>query len=365
MKKLFIFSMLTLIFGQLSAQDLIVTKNGDSIQCKIETIKHNNIYYHTEVTDGATLPKALPKSEVKKYKYGYYNQNVDDGSPKDLIITNNGDSIRCKIKYRKYDYLYYTTAGDNTDKYLSINDLNNYKYNYYRPRFTDYHRVVISFNGGYSSPTPRTAGSRFTDHNKHIKKGYHLEGDLVYYFSEHLGLGAKCSVFKSSHSQVIRTSEGHLGYRPISSWPYTQYILDQTWYTFKDIRVKDEYSIPYIGPMVSSRFYGAKKQGSILVNYSIGYLKFSDEKTEGENTYTITGNALGHFVDLGYDYWIHENAALGIRLSLSCGTLKRYSVESHITKEKTKVKLNKDEYEGLGRIDISAGLRFGGKKMKK
>ena len=31
MKKLFIFSMLMLIFGQLSAQDLIVTTKGDSL----------------------------------------------------------------------------------------------------------------------------------------------------------------------------------------------------------------------------------------------------------------------------------------------------------------------------------------------
>ena len=74
MKKLFIFSMLTLIFGQLNAQDLIVTTKGDSLNCKITKVKSDNIYF-TFTNNGNTFNSLLPMSNVNSYQYG--NQSGD------------------------------------------------------------------------------------------------------------------------------------------------------------------------------------------------------------------------------------------------------------------------------------------------
>ena len=352
--------MLTLIFGQLSAQDLVVTKNGDSIQCQIVTIKHNNIYYRTEIADDATLPKTLSKSEVKKYKYGYYNQNVDDGSPKDLIVTNDGDSIRCKIKYKKYDYLYYTTAGDNADKYLSINNLSNYKYNYYCPRLTDYHRVVLSFNGGYSQRLAKIGNGKYAEYNKKLNKGYHLGGDVVYYFSEYLGCGAKVTAFQSSNSQDAAVANGSYYYTTerwynapsLDNYATPNVIIGHP--QFDKFTLKDKHTIYYVGPMFSSRFFDMGK-GAYLINCSVGYLSYIDEGTDENGSFTIKGNTAGVLIECGYDYWFLKNSALGFRLSLIGGNIKECTKEVKSTTEK----IESNNHVGLGRLDVSVGLRFG------
>lgn len=300
MKKLFIFSMLTLIFGQLSAQDLIVTKNGDSIQCKIATIKHNNIYYHTEVE---TLPKALPISDVGKYKH-----------------------------------------------------------NYFRPQITDYHKWVFSINGGYSQRLAKTENGKYAKHNKKLKKGFHIGGDVAYYFSEHLGYGAKITVFKSSHSQddaapngsYYYTTERNYNFPSINNYSTPNVIIGHR--QFDKFTLKDEHSIYYVGPMFSTRFFDMGK-GTYLINYSIGYLSYVDEGTDANGSFTIKGNTIGLSVDFGYDYWFSRNNALGVRLSLIGGSLKKYTYDNGKTKDE--VNLDKNKYEGLGRMDISVGLRFG------
>ena len=294
MKKLFIFSMLTLIFGQLSAQDLIVTKNGDSIQCQIVTIKHNNIYYHTEVTDGATLPKALPVSDVEKYMH-----------------------------------------------------------NYFRPQITDYHKWVFSINGGYSQRFAKTENGKYAEHNKKLKKGFHIDGNVAYYFSKHLGCGAKITVFKSSHSQDDAVANGSYYYTVEREYSRTDYYGHKL---FDKYTLKEEHTIYYVGPMFSSRFFDMGK-GTYLINYSIGYLSYIDEGTDANGSFTIKGNTVGLLIDLGYDYWFSKNNALGVRLSLIGGSLKKYTYDNGKTKEK--VNLDKNKYEGLGRLDISVGLRFG------
>lgn len=296
MKKLFIFSMLILIFGQLSAQDLIVTKNGDSIQCKIATIKHNNIYYHTEVE---TLPKALSISDVEKYKH-----------------------------------------------------------NYFRPKNTDYQKWVFSINGGYSRRLAKVADNEYADQNEKLKTGYHLGADIAYYFSEGFGIGAKCVVFKTSHSQdVYLIANSYDAYHHIYDYQNPFAYVRTTEYTYKYVRVEDKHTIPFIGPMISTRFYGEKRQSIFLMNYSIGYLWYKDKRMEDNSSFTFTGNTLGLLIDLGYDYWFSKNNALGVRLSLIGGSLKKYTYDNGKTKEK--VNLDKNKYEGLGRLDVSVGLRFG------
>ncbi len=297
MKKLFIFSMLTLIFGQLSAQDLIVTKNGDSIQCKIATIKHNNIYYHTtEVTDGATLPKALPVSNVEKYKH-----------------------------------------------------------NYFRPQITDYHKWVFSINGGYSQRFAKTENGKYAEHNKKLKKGFHIDGNVAYYFSKHLGCGAKITVFKSSHSQDDAVANGSYYYTPkkelIYYGPPTTLIGHRQ---FDKFTLKDEHTIYYVGPMFSSRFFDMGK-GAYLINCSVGYLSYIDEGTDENGSFTIKGNTAGVLIECGYDYWFLKNSALGFRLSLIGGNIKECTKEVKSTTEK----IESNNHVGLGRLDVSVGLRFG------
>lgn len=94
-------------------------------------------------------------------------------------------------------------------------------------------------------------------------------------------------------------------------------------------------------------------KGAYLINYSIGYLGYIDEGNDANGNFTNKENAIGLSVDFGYDYWFSKNAALGVRLSLVGGKLKETN--------KTKSNVEPNSQISLSRLDISVGLRFGGK----
>ena len=402
MKKLFLILTFALIGSQLLSQDLIVTTNGDSLNCKIKYRLLGNIHYKFS-QGGGTHHSLMHKTEVKTFKYDYYNNNatekyLNDNGPKDLVLTQDGDSIRCKIVALKFNQLYYKVDADSSANINVIpeDQVKKYRFDYYHP-FSNYQKWTLSFNGGYSrrlTEISKNLNSYYDDHIKQLKEGYHLETDFTYYFSEYLGVGAKCALFKASNSQTIVGPEIIV---PYYSYEYSQYSWAGYWTLEKNIRVEDKHTIPYIGLMASARLYDSKKRGALLVNCSVGYLGYTDDgtyagqsyiikvNTQGldfdnssagyleytedgtyaDQSFTIKGNTLGLALDFGYDYWFSRSMALGVRLSLISGVLKECTKETAATKEYAatteKIKLEKAEYEDLGRLDISVGLRFGGK----
>ena len=313
----------------------------------------------------------MHKTEVKTFKYDYYNNNatekyLNDNGPKDLVLTQDGDSIRCKIVALKFNQLYYKVDADSSANINVIpeDQVKKYRFDYYHP-FSNYQKWTLSFNGGYSrrlTEISKNLSSYYADHIKQLKNGYHLEADFAYYFSEYLGIGAKCALFKASNLQTILGPEIIV---PYYGYEYNQYYWAGYRTLEKNIRVEDKHTIPYIGLMASARLYDSKKRGALLLNCSAGYLGYTDAGTYNGQSFTIKGNTLGLALDFGYDYWFSRNMALGVRLSLISGVLKECTKETAATKEYAatteKIKLEKAEYEDLGRLDISVGLRFGGK----
>lgn len=416
MKKLLLSSMLTLIFCQSYSQDLIVTTNGDSLNCKIKYRMSGIIHYKFSQGD-KTYHSKLPKSDVKTYKYDFYNSNstekyLNDNGPKDLVLTQDGDSIRCKIVALKFNQLYYKVDSSADIKHLTEDQVKKYRFDYYHP-FSNYQKWTLSFNGGYSrrlTEISKNLDSYYDDHIKQLKNGYHLEADFAYYFSEYLGIGAKCALFKASNLQTIVGPEITV---PYCRYEYDLYAWEGNYILEKTVRVEDKHTIPYIGLMASARLYDSKKRGALLLNCSVGYLGYTDDGTyagqfftikgklgdadayvgqsftierntqtqwlefddgyfqctddgpDADQSFTIKGNTLGLALDFGYDYWFSRSMALGVRMSVMGGTLKKYTKKTAATEEYAatteKIKLRNAEYESLGRLDISVGLRFGKK----
>ena len=153
MKKLFLFSMLTLAFCQLSAQDLIVTTKGDSLNCKITKVKPDYIYF-TFNNNGHTQNSLLPSSDVDYYQYGtngdYAIVSIKEDKNYDLVILNNGDTIHCEIVSIKHNYLYYTTDGNKEalPQSVPLSDVKSYKYGYSQTYAgnSDYQKISFSIN---------------------------------------------------------------------------------------------------------------------------------------------------------------------------------------------------------------------------
>ena len=280
MKKLILPLMLTLIFCQSYSQDLIVTNKGDSLKCKITKLKSDYIYFSFN-NNGNTANSLLPRADVVNYSYGYFNTGDNNSSP-------GASSV-------------------------------------------DYQKFTLSLDFGYSRRLAKTADnvpSAYRDYINKLKNGYHFGGDFAYYFSEVYGLGGKALIYKASNSEQSYTN--NYG--------------------------KDDITISFIGLMYPTRFIIDDKN-SFLINYSIGYMGYTDkwETKTGKGTYT--GSTLGYMIDFSYNYSLSKSTALGIRFALIAGSLSEFVCDDGHTK--TTVKLDKGEYEGLGRMDISVGLRFG------
>lgn len=256
----------------------------------------------------------------------------------DLIVTNKGDSINCKIKTVQTDNIYFKFKDKNEIKntLIPLSEVVNYKSAYYPTSElpvnepADYHKFRIAIDGGYSYQTAKIASDLsdyLKDYLKKMKHGFHIGASATYFISETLGFGAAYKFFKTSNS----------------------------FNNFQHGSLSDDLSISFISPTFSYRLISKNKKNALFSNIALGYVKYSDKRV----TYTtskITGSTLGMGLGIGYDIGISENISLGFEISYFVGTLTKFNVNDGTT-TKT-IELEKDQYESLNRLDISVGLIF-------
>jgi hypothetical protein len=289
MRKLLILAVLIFVSNSIFSQDLIVTNEGDSINCKITKVKTDNIYFTFKHRDEirSTL---LPVSSIKTHQIDYFQTSE---VPKDKVVG-----------------------------------------------YENYQHFRIALNGGFSYQTAKVAESvpsDFKDYISELKSGYHFGGDLTYYFTEPLGFGFKYYLFKSSNSLdniYLEDTDGNRTYGKMS----------------------DDLTISFIGPTFSTRLLSHDKKNAFLMNLSLGYMGYTNDKVIIDE-YKMTGSTMGFLFDIGYDVGLSENLSLGFQISFLIGTLFEYDWNDGSTTET--IDLEEGEYESLNRIDFSIGLRFG------
>jgi len=268
----------------------------------------------------------------------------------DLIVTNEGDSINCKITKVKIDIIYFTFKHKDEIRstLLPMSGIQTHQFNYFQtsevPKdkvvgYENYQHFRIAINGGFSYQTAKVAESvpsDFKNYIKELKSGYHFGGDLTYYFTEPLGFGIKYYLFKSSNSMDNIYVEDINGNRTYG-------------------KMSDDLTISFIGPTFSTRLLNHNKSNAFLMNVSLGYMGYSNDKVIIDK-YKMSGSTMGLSFDIGYDIGLSENLSLGFQISFLTGTLFEYDWNDG-TKTET-IKLEKGEYESLNRIDFSVGLRF-------
>jgi len=268
----------------------------------------------------------------------------------DLIITNEGDSINCKITKIKSDFVYFTFKykDEIRSTLLPMSDLKYHQLDFYHssevPKdkvigYGNYQHFRIAISGGYSYRTAKVGESvpnDFKDYVKELKSGFHFGGDAIYYITEPLGFGVKYFISKSSNSMnniYVEDTDGNRIYGKMS----------------------DDITISFIGPTFSTRFLSHDKRNAFIMNFSLGYMGYSNDKVIVDN-YKMTGRTLGMAFDIGYDIGLSEYLSLGFQISYISGTLFEYDWYDGTTT--VTIDLEKGEYEGLNRIDFSVGLRF-------
>lgn len=252
----------------------------------------------------------------------------------DLIITNENDSIRCKIKSIKGNDMLFDYPGQSghVTNQISLSRMKYYQYGYYKilkpkPVFVTPSRIRFGINGGYSYRTATLVDgvpSTLTSYMESLKSGYHYGMDFMYFFNDCLGIGFKASKFTSGRKQ---TQGGN---------------------------IRDDISIGFVGPEFCTRLLSKNKISDLFVAIAVGYSGYKDD---GYYNYpmVVKGNTIGLGMDLGYDIGLSKTWAIGFQLSTILGTLTEIDV-THGS-QTLHLELEKDSYESLARVDLSVGLR--------
>jgi len=258
-------------------------------------------------------------------------------SAQDLIVTADGDSLNCKITQIRGDYVYFTFKYQNEvrNTFLPVTQVKQYQYSFFTVSDVQAHQIVgykpefphwrLAFNAGWSCRTAPFADSLSPSEKEYLKKlrnGFNISLDANYFFTEMFGAGFKYDFFKSSTSQYGG---------------------------------KESISITFAGPAFAMRLYDRNKTNCLFMNYSIGYMGYMGKAELSGQSGTRKGSTAGFVTEIGYDIALSKNWSAGVQLSLLSGILTEYT--ENINGVTQKVKLEKDKYEGLGRLNIAIGFR--------
>ena len=98
MKKIFIIGCILFVTSTSFSQklDLIVTLNGDSIACQIDSISNSHIFFEMIANDGDTVKTLFEIEKIKEFKEDFIVKKVYDFKPGTSIITGINYSIGSK-----------------------------------------------------------------------------------------------------------------------------------------------------------------------------------------------------------------------------------------------------------------------------
>jgi hypothetical protein len=253
----------------------------------------------------------------------------------DLIVTTKGDSINCLITKQKNSVVYFDYVQDNKVKSTLIPEdqvgvlqkgyyptsvgstVTNYKIS------RDFSRWRYGVQGGYSYRTgkiDKNQSQSTIDYLKNLKSGYTLGGDVHYFISESVGFGMVYGLNKHKAETAMEA---------------------------------DDVTMHYFGASMLNRYILANPQKHIILGVNMGYQSYLDKVgVNGSNQ--ITGNTFGLGFEAGFEQELSSSALLHFNIGYKGSTLTKIRVN-----EGPAVKLDKENFENLGRLELTVGVKFG------
>jgi hypothetical protein len=289
-----------LLFSLLSigySQDKIITMNNDTIDCKINKISRNTIFFDV-TTKSVKSSGKLPLSSVLNYTIS------GKATPEGLKAVNKDPFERLRL-------------GMNGGPGYLLGSTKKAK---------DY---LVSLG-----LTPDQVNSYYKD----LKLGMNANADLTFLITPNFGAGIKYRFFDTSGS-----IEGFIDPQDGVHLFYTTY--------------KEQIYVNYIGGMFfSQQFIGSRKSFKLNSACSFGLTTYRNEAGYLNGYYLLTGKNFGTDVSLGLEYFITSYFSVGVDLSAFYSSIRKVKLTDGTTT--TTVDLDKEDYEDLSRLDISFGIRL-------
>lgn len=270
----------------------------------------------------------------------------------DVIITHQGDTIKCQITKvdSRYIYYRYLQQGSVQSALLSLSEVTKYSHlvpgnksvsNQYLSN-KEYPSFMLSFGGGYSYRLAKIPDNPIPskEYLQKLKNGYNLEGQGGYFFSKKYGLGLRYSYFRSKNyldSVVLIRNDGH---------------------TIDTLRgdLGDDVRLQNIGPVFYFRFYNRDESMTWLMGLGIGYTNYLDKARLIGEDFKISGGTISLTISLGADFRIYKHVSLGATISIDTGTLASITTTYGGTKQS--YNLDDSQRENLAKVNLTGYLRL-------
>ncbi len=289
MKKIILITVLTICYAWVNAQDLILTNKGDSINCKITKVEPENVYF-TFNKDNQIRSTLINTTELKEYKFNFY---------KTTLLPAN------KI-------------------------FNNQKYSHWRYGFNIAYGYQTAKSGAYTNQTQR-------DYYNGLRSGYSLGADVTYFIQENYGIGFKYNRFNTANSL------SNVPLTPINGGPT---VIGN---------ISNDIDIDFIAPCFSIRAIPKNDKNALIINFALGYVGYKNSEMAIKKN-IATSSSFGMMLDLGYDVGLSKSTALAFQLSYLASTLSYQDVNDGT--KTVRQTFDKNSLIGLGRVDVSIGLKF-------
>jgi hypothetical protein len=289
-----------LLFGLLCksySQDRIITMNKDTIDCKINKITHSTIFFDM-TTKGVKSFGKLPMTTILNYtisgKAAAAEQKTINSEPFERFRFGMNGGLGSLLASSK-------KAEDNM--------------------------VSLGFTQ-----------SQVKAYYKDLRSGIYANADLTYLITPSYGIGIKYEFFDNNSSM-----EGFVDPNDGVNLIYTTY--------------KEQIYVNFLGPsFFYQQFIRKQKSLKLYYAYSIGIATYRDEAEYLSGYYLLTGKNVATDLSLGLEYCISHHISLAADLSIFFSSIRRMKISDGSTS--STIKLDKDNYENLSRLDLSLGFRF-------
>ncbi len=273
----------------------------------------------------------------------------------DLIVTQEGDSLNCRIIKERKDYVYaaYMEKGKAKLEYFYPALIKGKQKNFYKTvaipsdvklHTTEFGKLRLGIKTGWAHRLAKVEASNPAEkaYLKELKNGWSYSGEIDYFIKESVGVGIAANIFKSKN-----TIDGAFQAENDEWYPAT---------------FGDNQTIWYIGPSVSYESLSENEKHSLIFRYSLGYIHYNNLQSikvfDHKFERILTGGSLGYNLDINYSYFFNSYVGVNANVALIAGLLTSITIKDDQGNKIETVQLEKEQYEGLGRLDISVGLVF-------
>ncbi len=263
----------------------------------------------------------------------------------DRIITNQGDTINCKIKSVSDLRIKFLATGSEVFRSIPLSMVSDHLRSAKKKEKRKKQRLQVKTKGlsfrmthgvAHVFKDYYTVPKAFQRYINVLKTGYNFTTELTYFFGKHVGLGPRYSLFTASEKLS------------------NQYFVDETGnLTIGDL--SDKIILQDVGLNIIGRVAPKTNNFRFLLGLTVGYTHFKDNATRPQ-AFKVTAENIGFGMNSTIDAMLTPRLFGGLGINVMYSNFTRYKIKQG--NMEADISLHKDDYINVLRIEVNLGLRY-------